>query len=328
MCQEESNPMNAPRAISVVIPTYNRADHLLRCLAALQHQTIGPSKFEVIVVDDGSTDETHNRLRPFITTGFVRYFRQDNSGPARARNVGIRAATGQIILFLGDDIMAAPQLLEEHLSYRRRFTGEPLAVLGFTEWSDTADVTPLMNYQGLGQFGYHRIQEGSVDPDNLSYKYFYTCNGSVDRQFLLDNDLFFDEDYVYAMGEDGELAYRMQQKGLRIVYDPRALAYHEHHTTFEDACRRKFLMGQIDVLHAKKHPELSDLSFLNSTWQSWCKHRVRRLVAWLVHPILRFVDRRRWDICKLGLHRWYDFVFQVHKFEGLRHGLQVYDVSV
>ncbi len=317
-----------PIEISVVIPTYNRVDHLLHCLAALQDQAIERPKVEIIVVDDGSTDDTSERVQPFISNGTVRYFCQSNSGPARARNAGIRAARGRILLFMGDDIIATPRLLEEHLSYHRQFGDEPLAVLGFTDWSDSIDVTPLMRYRGIGQFGYHRIEEGIVDPENLSYEFFYTSNVSVSRQFLLENDLFFDEDFVHAMGEDGELAHRMQKKGLRIVYNPRAIAYHEHPTTFEDVCRRKFLMGQVAVLQIKKHPELGDLSFLNLSWKGKIRRRAYRLVAWLVSPFLKLADSRRWNICKLGLHKWYDFVFQVHQFEGLRHGLQVYDVDV
>jgi GT2 family glycosyltransferase len=320
--------MGMPVEISVIIPTYNRVDRLVHCLTALHHQTIGQSQVEVIVVDDGSSDDTPDRLCPFVSAGFIRYFRQSNSGPARARNVGIRAARGRILLFLGDDIIATPSLLEEHLAYHRQCGDGPIAVLGFTDWSDGIDVTPLLEYGGEGsQFSYHLIDEGTVDPENLPYRFFYTSNVSISRQFMLENDLFFDEDFVYAMGEDGELGYRMQQRGLRIVYNPRALAYHEHPTTFESICRRLFLKGQVAVLQAKKHPEWGDLSFLDLSWKGKIRCRAYRWVTWLSYPVLRLIDRRRWNICRLGLHKWYDFVFRVYKLEGLRHGLEVYDVD-
>jgi glycosyltransferase involved in cell wall biosynthesis len=316
--------------ISVIVPTYNRVDYLLHCLAALQKQTIARPLFEIIVVDDGSTDDTYDRLQPFVSDGTVHYFRQSNSGPARARNVGIRAAKGRILLFIGDDIIATPQLLNEHLSHHRQFGSgdEPIAILGFTDWSDSIAVTPLMKYRGLGQFGYHFIDEGVVDPNNLPFKFFYTSNVSVSRQFLLENDLFFDEDFTHAMGEDGELAYRMQKRGLRIIYNPRALAYHEHPTTFTNVCRRSFLMGQVAVLQVKKHPEWSDLSTLIPTRKGKIRYWTYGVIVQLISPLLKLADDRRWDIYRFGLHKWYDFVFGVHRFEGLMNGLQVYDLDI
>jgi glycosyltransferase involved in cell wall biosynthesis len=316
--------------ISVIVPTYNRVDCLLRCLAALEKQTLDRSAFEIVVVDDGSTDDTRERLQPFIANGSIRYFHQSNSGPSRARNVGIRAARGELLLFIGDDIIATPQLLAEHLAFHQQSGGkaDSVAVLGFSDWSGTTEVTPLMKYPGLGQFGYHRIEQGLVDPQHLPYSFFYTSNVSIGRQFLLENDFFFDEDFVQAMGEDGELAYRMQKKGLRIVYNPRALAHHEHPTSFTDACRRLFLMGQVAILQTKKHPEWGDLSFLKLSRKGKIKRRLNRAVAGLISPVLKLADDRRWDIGKLGLHGWYDFVFEVYRFEGLLHGLQVYGVDV
>ena len=314
--------------ISVIIPTFDRIDSLLRCLAALQKQTMEQARIEIIVVDDGSTDGTRDRLQPFISNGSVRCSFQPNFGPARARNVGIRAATGKVLLFIGDDIMATPRLLEEHLSYHTRFADEPLAVVGFTDWSTNLEITPLMKYPGIDQFGYHRIRQRNVDPQNLPFNFFYTSNVSISRRFLIENDLFFDEDFAFAMGEDGELAYRMQKRGLRIVYNPRALAYHEHPMTFEYVCRRWFLRGQVAVLQAKKHPELGDLSFLHLSWKGRFKRQAYRLAAFLISPLLELADRQRWDICRSGLCKWYDFVFQVRQFEGLRNGLRVYDVDI
>jgi glycosyltransferase involved in cell wall biosynthesis len=342
------NPVTTPIKISVIVPTYNRVDCLLRCLAALEKQTLDHSAFEIVVVDDGSTDDTRERLQPLIASGAIRYFHQSNSGPSRARNVGIKAARGELLLFIGDDIIATPQFLAEHLAFhqqsadgdepfglsrpaersRRSLRTKPIAVLGFSDWPDTSDVTPLMKYPGLGQFGYHHIEQGLVNPQDLPYSFFYTSNVSIGRQFLLENDFFFDEDFARAMGEDGELAYRMQKKGLRIIYNPRALAHHEHPASFTDACRRLFLMGQVAILQAKKHPEWGDLSFLKLSWKGKIKHRLNRATVWLISPVLKLADDRRWDIGKLGLHGWYDFVFEVYRFEGLLHGLRVYGVDV
>jgi glycosyltransferase involved in cell wall biosynthesis len=325
---EGGDPMHGPVEVSVIIPTYNRSDRLLRCLAALEDQTVERSRVEIIVVDDGSTDNTRARLQPFISNGTVRFFRQPNSGPARARNVGIRTARGQVLLFIGDDIIATSPLVEEHLAYHHQFEGEPIAVLGFTDWSDRIEVTPLMEYEGReAQFGYHYIEQGLVDLNDLPHSFFVTSNVSVGRQFLLENDLFFDEDFVHAMGEDGELGYRMKMEGLRIIYNPSAIAYHEHPTTFESICRRAFVKGQVDVLQVKKHPEWGDLDFLNLSWKGKMRHLAFKLAARLISPLLTLADRKQWNIHRLGLNKWYDFVFGVRRFEGLMEGLRVYGVD-
>lgn len=314
--------------ISVIIPTYNRPDRLLNCLAALERQTVERRRFEIIVVDDGSTDDTSRLLQPLAEEGRIRYFRQPNSGPAAARNLAIREAQGSLLLIIGDDIIATPQLLAEHLSYHQRLDRPGLAVLGFTDWSPEITVTPLMRCEGLAaQFEYYLIPQGLVDAENLPYRFFYTSNISLPRRFMLENHFFFDEEFLTAMGEDGELAYRMQKKGMRIVFNPNAIAYHEHPTSFESICRRMFNKGQVAVLQAFKIPEMGDLSYLNLRFKGKVKRRLHLLLVKLLEPLLSFADRRGWDINRFSLMRLYDFVFGVYVFEGLLSGLQLYNLQ-
>src|SRR5436190_4095805 len=101
--QQQARPM-----VTVVIPTCNRMSVLLKCLEALARQTWPQPQRDVIVVDDGSTDGTFDSLRPFIQSGELRYHRLSSGGPARARNVGLRLALGEIIVFIGDDIICTP----------------------------------------------------------------------------------------------------------------------------------------------------------------------------------------------------------------------------
>src|SRR6185503_19644585 len=101
--------------VSVVIPTYNRKAQLVECLAALERQTVLPQEFEVVIVDDGSTDGTEAALRERTFPFQLQYHRQSNQGPGTARNFGIAVAQGELVLFIGDDIFADPRLLEAHL---------------------------------------------------------------------------------------------------------------------------------------------------------------------------------------------------------------------
>ena len=121
--------MSASFALSVVTPTFNRKRSLRRLLTALQRQTVDPKTFEVVIVDDGSKDGTAESLES-ETFGFgLKLCRQQNSGPARARNRGIEEAQGKLVLFLDDDVEPAPSLIEEHLRSHAAEAAE-LVVIG------------------------------------------------------------------------------------------------------------------------------------------------------------------------------------------------------
>src|SRR3954471_18639687 len=108
--------MSRDARISVVLPTFNRRARLERVLAGLERQSVDPSCFEVVVVDDGSTDDTEAWLGRQAQRRFaVNAKRQANAGPAKARNTGIAAAQGEFVLFLDDDVEPTPDLVAEHL---------------------------------------------------------------------------------------------------------------------------------------------------------------------------------------------------------------------
>jgi len=105
--------------ISVIIPTFNRAEQLRLCLDSLSRQTAAPETFEVVVVDDGSTDGTEEMLRTYGAPFPLRVEQQANRGPGAARNRGIELAAGAFCLFMDDDILADPQFVSEHLLAQR-----------------------------------------------------------------------------------------------------------------------------------------------------------------------------------------------------------------
>src|SRR2546422_431865 len=111
-------------SISIVIPTYNRLDRLKRVLAALEYQTYAHAYFEVIVVSDGATDGTNEYLSTVETPLNLATVIQPNKGVAAARNRGVERASGDIVLFLDDDVIPVPQLLAEHLHIHRSSDGE------------------------------------------------------------------------------------------------------------------------------------------------------------------------------------------------------------
>jgi glycosyltransferase involved in cell wall biosynthesis len=234
---------------SVIVPTYNRLDMLLRVLDALDAQVDAPS-FEIIVINDGSKDDTD---RVISQRKCITFRTQPNGGPGRARNHGVTLATGKIVVFIGDDTVPEPRFLAEHARVHQEAGNDPLvAALGYTGWPRGEKVTAFMDYIndfGL-QFGYKLIQHGTVVP----YNFFYTSNISIDRELLAAHP--FDTTFPSAAWEDIELAYRLDAKGLKIHYNAKAITRHYHPMTIDSFARRQYTVGKSGAIFYRKHPEL------------------------------------------------------------------------
>jgi len=230
--------------LTVIIPTYNRAKTLEKCLTALAGQTYPGSGFEVIIADDGSTDRTGELAASFMNGKIVdvKYFRQENKGPAAARNLGIKNAAGDVILFMGDDMLAGPDLLERHTAWHLKNAKDSAALLGYATWDPELEITPFMFWleNGGPQFSFNRLEDGGEADPRL---YFYTCNISLKRRFLTGNGLF-DEEFPYAAYEDMELGCRLKAAGLKLFFDRKAVAWHHHYTSLEGACKRMIKVGE------------------------------------------------------------------------------------
>jgi glycosyltransferase involved in cell wall biosynthesis len=239
--------------LGIVIPTYNRPDALLKCLAHLENQTF--KDFEVVIVDDGSTDSTPQQVEAYRATTPLRiqYVRQKNSGPATARNLGISMLRSPICLMLGDDIFASPTLVQQHLHVHELDSSIKVVALGRTRWSTSGQtITPFMQWldEGRIQFSYQDLLAG-VKAD---WRHFYTSNLSVKTELL--RRFSFNEQFPYAAMEDMELAYRIEKQfGLEIKFLPEALADHLHPTTFRQACRRMVRVGYSCGLFYERWPE-------------------------------------------------------------------------
>jgi glycosyltransferase involved in cell wall biosynthesis len=224
-------------------------------LKALAAQEPLPPACEVVIVDDGSRDDTPAavegmRARLPIPLG---YERQDPRGPAAARNLGLRLAHGDIVLFLGDDIIADPALLAAHLQSHMLLPDPRVAVLGFVTWSPSIDVTPYMHWLETSgnQFDYGRLRpEEDVDPA----RFFYTANLSVKRKFLADTHEYFDERFRHALLEDIDLGKRLACHGLRLRYNPDARAFHEHAVSLAGYVRRIERSSEYRVLLDRPTP--------------------------------------------------------------------------
>ncbi len=225
------------KSLSVIIPTYNRKDVLAKALDGYLAQSSAQLVDELLIVDDGSTDDTESMVREFSRRSpiTIRYLRQANKGPAAARNLGIREARSSIILFTDSDIVPERELVAQHLEWHRNNPQTGAAVLGYVTWPPEIKVTPFMRWYGEegALFAYRQLR----GQREIDFHFFYTCNLSLKTDFLRACG-GFDEDFKSASWEDTELAYRLHKAGLRLLYNPRAVAFHHQFFTFDEACRK------------------------------------------------------------------------------------------
>ena len=227
-------------SFSIVIPSFNRPDVLARTIRHLDEQDYPPERYELIVVDN-STDETPDVVQDLArrTRYTVRLLAGSERLPAVKRNLGLRAATGDLTLFMNDDVWVDSTLLSEHArSHRAR--AEPVAVLGRVEQSPEMPATPFLDW--YRPFAYFELQ-GREDQE-VPYRYCWSMNLSLPRDEMLARGLTFHEDWAEIGHEDVELGYRWTQAGRGIVYNPRALCWHFHPHTLDSACHLQESIGR------------------------------------------------------------------------------------
>jgi glycosyltransferase involved in cell wall biosynthesis len=220
---------HAPR-ISVVIPTLGRETTLPRVLEALDRQTASADAFEVILVADATVADLASLDRLTIGRSYTaRRLQGAVPGASAARNAGWRAAEALLILFIDDDILPSPQLLEQHLAWHGRHPGEQIGVLGHVSWAAELRITPFLRWLEHGiQFNYP-----SIRGEEAGWGNFYTANASVKR-VLVEQAGGFDEQRLPFGYEDLDLALRMhEQAGFRLLYNRAAGAEHLHEMDLE-----------------------------------------------------------------------------------------------
>jgi hypothetical protein len=221
--------------ISVAIPTRDRAELLEQCLGSFAGQTLARNEFEVIVVDDGSTDETAQVCERVASSLPMCYQRLAPSGIAAAKNAGLFASSGQNILFFDDDDMAHPRLLEAHVRAHREWSEPRIAILGYTTWLPSLEVTPLMRY--VTEIGQHLFSYPSLEAEKeLDFTRFWGGRSSAKRAFLLEHGAF-NQDFTFGY-EDIELAFRLSKHGFAVVYRADAISYMTRPLNFKEFCQR------------------------------------------------------------------------------------------
>ncbi len=221
---------NSPIAVTVIIPTYNNADKLAVCLSALENQSFPKEKFEIIVVDDGSKDHTVDVVKKFK----LRYYYQENKGPAASRNKGAELALGDIILFVDSDCVPDQNwIMEMGIPFKEK--PEVVGVLGAYRnaqpsiWAQFAHLEYEERYTLL-------LKNKYIDMV-LTYSAGY-------RKKLFLHLGGFDTSFPFPSNEDTELSYKISIKGYKLVFNPNAVVWHlGYPDTLKKYMRLKFWRG-------------------------------------------------------------------------------------
>lgn len=228
--------------ISVVVSTYRRSGILTRTLDCLARQDLSPGKFEIIVSDDGSPDETAAVVEQFKRRAPVpvTYLWHHNRGPGYTHNCGIRGASAPIVLLLADDILLEPSALSSHLRIHDERRDPHIAVFGRISQSPDLRTSVFMR-----RWAPPHCLNGIPDGAALPWTLFWAAHISLNRDFMLAHGLFREAIGVAgpAAHEDVELGARLARQGLRIIYSREAHGLHYHPESLEHAARRAYERG-------------------------------------------------------------------------------------
>jgi glycosyltransferase involved in cell wall biosynthesis len=237
--------------LSVIIPTRNRCAILRETLDRLEAQC-GDAEFEVVVVDDGSTDDTADVVRrraagspfPLILIEQVRL------GPGAARNRALSAVRAQVCLFIDDDTWPCAGLVARHAAFHRQHPEPGAALLGHVDVAARPAPTPFMRWFTHQHLGFAEIE----NPDDAGGHNFFSGNVSGKTDFIRDAG-GFDEEFGSAGGhEDIDLGLRLQQQGMRLVYDRHAVVEHYQPVDLSMAIDRTCDIGRGNARFIERHP--------------------------------------------------------------------------
>lgn len=246
---------------SIIIPTYNRLPILEKCLKALERQEFSDdliTGYEVVVVDDGSTDGTLEWLA--LHSGelsHVRSLSQSHQGPAAARNLGVENAKGDTIIFIDSDLVVTEKFLQSHANAlvrgREKIESDRLFTYG--------RVINTCNFDNPTSEPYKLT--------DFSAAYFATGNVAIAKKWLEKAGLFDTQFQLYGW-EDLELGFRLKKLGLTLIKCPEAVGYHWHPAFQLDQIPkmidREIQRGRMGVLFYQKHPTWEVRMMIQMTW--------------------------------------------------------------
>jgi glycosyltransferase involved in cell wall biosynthesis len=320
--------------VSVIIPTYNRKSSVLRLLNSLCEQSLPAQAYEVIVVDDGSKDDTAtiaNETFPFAFT----YLRQQNSGATIARNYGVSKSQGNVLVFIDDDITVSHKTLESLASHCLQ--NPNIVVMGTLIQRNDGNNSIYADIQ-MAEYA-HRM----TDKDR--YVNFVECNTellSVRREdfFALDKLQDPTGGQGWPNWDDVDFGYRSHLNGFRLLQASEAIGEHWDYSMgdWQTACRRWQRACKSAVLLIRVHPGLqphlpmlhdkTPINYSQDSWQLISKKILRKMtstkpIVWLLEQNVKLLERKKKPspILLRPLYRW---IAGSYMYRGYKEGMQAY----
>ncbi len=234
--------------LSVVIPTFNRERLLPRTIPALMNQEGEGFTYEVVFVINGSTDASESILSEAVSRyeGRLRFFRlPPTGGPSAPRNKGIREANGEVVIILDDDVIPDRGLVAAHARYHRSHAAEHEAAVGELYVPEELRGDPMTIFH---EFPYHEFR----GKETLAYYYFWTCNVSIKRSFMLKHGMFDEEFLGY---EDMICGHQLHRAGMVLRFCPEARGQHLHQLKAAGVAAKGFWYGRWLYALIQKLPE-------------------------------------------------------------------------
>ncbi len=317
--------------LSVIIPTHNRAESVARVLSALDAQEC-TMPFEVILALDGCSDGTGERVRGMQLRYPLKTVELSGLGAAAARNAGAEISSGDLLLFMDDDIVPQCGVLNAHI--RLHETSANRAVVGPCPYAPEMAVNPIdfyirdwwkRRYEILGDPS-HTFTYTDCLTGNLSMcKHVFQAAGGFDEAFQKDGR------------EDYELGIRLLKSGVEFLFAPDAIAYHYPTNRPKPLLNKWYTFGRADVYFSKKHPEVVETLPLHRYFsKSLIKRRCLEAVIPLIcaHPksvinrLGSFFERRLDDLWDTGLLRlWYKSQYLAYLLGIISTGEDLRDVE-
>ncbi|NPV45590.1 MAG: glycosyltransferase [Armatimonadetes bacterium] len=241
--------------VSVVVPTYNRRPVLERTIQCLLAQDTEAVSFEIVVVDDQSTDDTWAWLKELAAReDRLIALRNPRKGRGQARNAGTEAAKGRVICYVDDDVWVEPRFIRAHWLAHEEHGEDTVAIGGLAPAPETKRTVPNLYDDARLMRAEQRLRDhqGPIHPG-----LFRTGNVSVSRS-LLTRVGGFDESFTGYSYEDSELGHRLQRHGARFVYVPEAAGVHFTEATIAGILRKKREAASSAILFLQRCPEAAD----------------------------------------------------------------------
>lgn len=226
---------------SLIIPAYNAEKTIKRCLKSAMEQTLPREIFEIIVVDDGSTDRTRRIVKEFP----VKIVSQKNQGPAVARNRGAREASGDILLFTDSDCELDSNFVKNMIA--------PFDI--DSEIAGVQGSYKTKQKEFMAMFSQVEIETRYKIMARNKYIDFIGTYAAAYKKDIFENYGAFDTGFPLASGEDTEFSYKLHKANCKMVFQPEAFVFHQHPNKLIHYLKTKFYRGYWRIRLYKKHPE-------------------------------------------------------------------------